>query len=313
MASTYSTGHNDNLDYLVDVITEKVKARLSQNMETSFSDAHHDCDDECGGACDATSADCGNCDFCVLRKTESVKNLIGMGASRVGAGPGGIRPDGNMAGLIDHTLLKPEVTREDLKKVTDEAKKWGFATVCVNAANIPFVARALRGSKTKPIAVVGFPLGAMTPTAKAFEAKEAIRNGAREIDMVINIGALKSKNYSLVCEDICRVVEASKPYPVKVIIEASALERDQKVVACALSKASGAHFVKTSTGFGAHGATLEDVTLMREVVGDDMLVKASGGVRNKEDLRKMVEAGANRIGASASVAIMSGKKTTSSY
>ena len=309
MASIHSTVQRNDIDHLVDLITEKVKARLSDNSGAAFSDSAH----EDHGACDISSDDCGNCDFCVVRKTESVKNLIGMGAVRVGAGPGGIKPEGNMAGLIDHTLLKPEVTREDLKKVTDEAKKWGFATVCVNAANIPFVARALRGSNTKPIAVVGFPLGAMTPTAKAFEAKEAIRNGAREIDMVINIGALKSKNYGLVCEDICRVVESSKPYPVKVIIEASALDRDQKVIACALSKASGAHFVKTSTGFGKHGATLEDVTLMREVVGDDMLVKASGGVRNKADLKAMVEAGANRIGASASVAIMSGQKTRSSY
>ena len=154
-------------------------------------------------------------------------------------------------------------------------------------------ARTARQSNTKPIAVVGFPLGAMTPTAKAFEAREAIRNGAREIDMVINIGALKSKNHGLVCEDICRVVEASKPYPVKVIIEASALERDQYCLC--LVEGLGRYLCKTSTGFGKHGATIEDVVLMRETVGDDMLVKASGGVRNKEDLKAMVEAGANRL------------------
>ena len=309
MASTLSTGQNEGLDHLVDLITEKVQARLNGGSAAASSDPGYDP----SAPCTVSMDDCNGCGFCVTRKTEAVENLIGIGAARIGAGPGGMKPSENMAQLIDHTLLKPEVTREDLKKVTDEARKWGFATVCVNAANIPFVARALRGSNTKPIAVVGFPLGAMTPTAKAFEAREAIRNGAREIDMVINIGALKSKNYGLVCEDICRVVEASKPYPVKVIIEASALERDQKIIACALSKASGAHFVKTSTGFGKHGATIEDVVLMRETVGDDMLVKASGGVRNKEDLKAMVEAGANRIGASASVAIMSGKTTSSSY
>ena len=226
MASTLSTGQNEGLDHLVDLITEKVQARLNGGSAAASSDPGYDP----SAPCTVSMDDCNGCGFCVTRKTEAVENLIGIGAARIGAGPGGMKPSENMAQLIDHTLLKPEVTREDLKKVTDEARKWGFATVCVNAANIPFVARALRGSNTKPIAVVGFPLGAMTPTAKAFEAREAIRNGAREIDMVINIGALKSKNYGLVCEDICRVVEASKPYPVKVIIEASALSETKKLL-----------------------------------------------------------------------------------
>ncbi|MBL92359.1 MAG: deoxyribose-phosphate aldolase [Myxococcales bacterium] len=305
MASISSSG--DGLDNLVDLITQKVQARLTG--ESQSTDPGYDPNTPC----DVSLDNCNECGFCVTRKKEAVDNLIGIGAARIGAGPGGAKPSDNLAQYIDHTLLKPETTRDDLKRVTDEARQWGFATVCVNASNIPYVARALRGTNTKPIAVVGFPLGAMTPTAKAYEAKEAIRNGAREIDMVINIGALKSKNYQLVCEDICRVVEASKPYPVKVIIEASALNRDEKIIACALSKASNAHFVKTSTGFGKGGATVEDVALMREVVGDNMLVKASGGVRDEKDLRNMIGAGADRIGASASVAILSGQKSTSSY
>ncbi|MBN2690122.1 MAG: deoxyribose-phosphate aldolase [Gammaproteobacteria bacterium] len=216
-----------------------------------------------------------------------------------------------MASMIDHTILKPDVTREDLAKVCEEARQFHFATVCVNASNIPFVARQLRGSGVKPIAVVGFPLGAATPQAKAFEAQEAIRNGAEEIDMVINIGELKSKNYKTVYEDIKRVVEASKPHKVKVIIEASALNYEEKVAACVLSKTACAAFVKTSTGFGSGGATVEDIELMRKVVGDDMEVKASGGIRTKADAEAMVKAGADRIGASASVEIVTGKKAKS--
>ncbi|MEK6626719.1 MAG: deoxyribose-phosphate aldolase, partial [Bdellovibrionota bacterium] len=198
---------------------------------------------------------------------------------------------------------------DELTKVCAEARQYNFATVCVNAANIPLVARLLQGSSVKPIAVVGFPLGAETSEAKSFEAKEAVRNGAREIDMVINAGALKSKDYATVFQDIKAVVDTSRHYPVKVILETGGLEHDEKVIACALSKTAGAAFVKTSTGFGKGGATVEDIALMRRIVGDDMQVKASGGVRTKEDAEAMVKAGANRIGASASVAIVTGKKT----
>ncbi|MGD9107878.1 MAG: deoxyribose-phosphate aldolase [Gammaproteobacteria bacterium] len=213
--------------------------------------------------------------------------------------------------MIDHTLLKPDATREQLKKVCDEAKKYHFATVCVNSSNIPFVSRELKGSSVKPIAVVGFPLGAASPQSKAFEAKEAIKNGAEEIDMVINIGALKSKDYVTVYRDILAVVEASKPHKVKVILETSNLDHDEKVIACALSKTAGAAFVKTSTGFGSGGATVEDIALMRKIVGSDMEVKASGGIRSTEDAKKMIEAGADRIGASASIAIVTGTKAKS--
>lgn len=219
--------------------------------------------------------------------------------------------DEKLASVIDHTLLKPEASIEDLIKVCDEAKQYNCATVCVNSSNIPFVARELEGTNVKPIAVVGFPLGAATSQSKAFEAQEAIKAGAREIDMVVNIGALKSKDYKLVYEDIALVVEVSKPYPVKVIIEASDITEDEKIAACVLAKSAEAAFVKTSTGFGKGGATIEDVALMRRIVGEDMLVKASGGIRTTKDARSMIEAGADRIGASATIAIVTGKSSSS--
>jgi deoxyribose-phosphate aldolase len=214
---------------------------------------------------------------------------------------------------IDHTLLKPEATREDVVKLAEEARKFGFATVCVNSANVGTAARVLAGSRTVPIAVVGFPLGAALPSAKAYEAREAIRCGAQEIDMVINIGALKNRDYALVLADIQKVVDAARPHPVKVILETSQLTTEEKIAGCALAKAAGAAFVKTSTGFTGGGATAEDVALMRKVVGDDVGVKASGGVRSAEDAMKMIAAGANRIGASASVAIVTGQKSSAKY
>lgn len=300
-----SSGGANNMDAIIEAITSRVVARLQQPPGDPGVDPNT--------PCDATAETCNACGFCATRKESTVERLITLGAKRVAAGPGGIKPKEGIAGHIDHTLLKPEATYEELKKVCDEAVKWGFATVCVNATNIPLVAKLLSGSSVKPIAVVGFPLGAMTSTAKAFEAREAVRNGAREIDMVINIGALKSKDYALVADDICRVVQASKPYPVKVILETGGLSHDEKVIGCALSKAGGAAFVKTSTGFGKGGATVEDIELMRRIVGDDLGVKASGGVRSTEDAQKMMAAGANRIGASASVAIVTGAKSNASY
>ena len=285
----------DNVDELVELIARKVTDRLRQ-QGVPLADAAGD------GACEV----CTDCGHCATRKPEAVKNLLDSGAQRIGAKSGinGAKIDAKMAAMIDHTLLKPEATAEQLIKVCQEAKQYGFATVCVNSANIPLVARHLRGSSVLPIAVVGFPLGAATTQAKAFEAREAIRAGAREIDMVINIGALKSKDYRSVHEDIKTVVDASVPHKVKVIIETSQLSNEEKVIACALSKTAGAAFVKTSTGFAGGGATVEDITLMRRVVGTDMEVKASGGIRTREDAEKMIQAGADRIGASASVAIV---------
>lgn len=213
-----------------------------------------------------------------------------------------------LAGIIDHTLLKPEATAADIIKICDEAKKYNFASVCVNASNIKLVTQLLKGSQVKSVAVVGFPLGATTTSVKTFEAREAIAAGAEEIDMVLNIGALKSKNYQMVYEDIHHVVEVSRPRIVKVIIETSSLQQNEKIAACVLAKAAGADFVKTSTGFGGGGATIEDLKLMREIVGVDMQIKASGGIRTKDDVMRMVAAGADRIGASASVAIVVDEK-----
>ena len=302
---------SDSIDALVDVIARKVAQRL--HLDSPSPSGSGDAGFDPTQPCDATDATCTGCGYCVTRKEGVVQTLHSIGAVRFGAAAGGVKPRDDMAAMIDHTILKADATREDLKKVCDEARKWRFATVCVNAVNIPLVAKLLEGSGVKPIAVVGFPLGAMTPTAKAFEAREAVRSGAREIDMVINTGALKSRDYATVFDDICRVVAASRPYPVKVILETGQLQHDEKVIGCALSKAAGAGFVKTSTGFGPGGATVEDIQLMRRIVGEDVGVKASGGVRSAEDAKKMTEAGADRIGASASVAIVTGAKGTSAY
>lgn len=222
--------------------------------------------------------------------------------------------DVELARVIDHTLLRADATAVDIERLCEEARRYHFATVCVNSAHVASAASLLQGSETKAIAVVGFPLGAMASTAKAFEAKEAVRLGAAEIDMVLHIGALKAKDYPAVHDDIARVVAAASPAPVKVILETSQLTEDEKVAACVLAKAAGAAFVKTSTGFGGGGASVEDVALMRRVVGPELGVKASGGIRTAEDARRMLAAGANRIGASASVAIVtSGGATGGGY
>jgi deoxyribose-phosphate aldolase len=305
---------NRNMDEVVEVISRKVAERLQQMGVLGSGGAAA----PSGGGviyatdvCGTPSSTCGDCGHCVTRKPEATRNIIKSGADRIGARSGinGYKVDSGLAGKIDHTMLKPDASREQLVKLCEEARKFNFATVCVNSANIPMAARLLQGSTVKPIAVVGFPLGAGTSQAKAFEAKEAIRAGAQEIDMVVNIGALKSKDYHTVFEDIKAVVDASRPHKVKVIIETAQLGEEEKVIACALSKTAGAAFVKTSTGFGGGGATVEDIQLMRRVVGGDMEVKASGGIRTREDARKMIEAGADRIGASASVAIVTGQKS----
>ncbi|HEL2383575.1 TPA: deoxyribose-phosphate aldolase [Streptococcus suis] len=214
---------------------------------------------------------------------------------------------------IDHTILKPETTKEQVAQILAEAKEYDFASVCVNPTWVAYAAQELKDSDVKVCTVIGFPLGANTPAVKAFETKDAIENGADEIDMVINIGALKSKNDELVLEDIKAVVEASGEKLVKVIIETCLLTEEEKVKACQLSKEAGADFVKTSTGFSTGGATVEDVALMRKTVGPDMGVKASGGARSYEDAIAFIEAGATRIGASSGVAIMKGEKADGDY
>jgi deoxyribose-phosphate aldolase len=287
---------SQDIDQLVDIIASRVKARLGPSSSQSSS----------GDAC-------GKCNICPKDTTKPLKAIMEGGGVRLGTTPGNGAVTCGVAQYIDHTLLKPEATRADIEKLCAEAKQWGFKTVCLNSVNIGIAARALAGSSVVPIAVVGFPLGASLPQAKAYEAKEAIRQGAQEIDMVINIGALKSKDYKTVLDDIVAVVKGSSPKPVKVILETHQLTRDEKVIACVLSKVGGAAFVKTSTGFTGGGATVEDITLMRSVVGDDMGVKASGGVRSREDADKFIAAGADRLGASASVTICQGGKSKGTY
>ena len=205
---------------------------------------------------------------------------------------------------IDHTLLKPEATKEQITKLCEEARQYDFASVCVNTCYVPLAKQLLAGSDVKVCCVVGFPLGAMDTVSKAFEAKTAVENGAQEVDMVINIGALKDKDYDYVTKDIAAVVEASKPAIVKAIIEACLLTDEEKVEACKCSMNAKAEFVKTSTGFSTHGATPEDVALMKKTVGDVCKVKAAGGVRSYDDAMKMIEAGADRLGCSAGIKVM---------
>ena len=205
--------------------------------------------------------------------------------------------------IIDHTLLRADATKEDILELCSEAKTYGFASVCTNSCYTSLVHEQLKDSTVKTCAVVGFPLGAMSSEAKAFETKQAVIDGADEIDMVIQIGAMREGDYEYVLNDIKAVVKASGNALVKVIIEACLLNDTQKVKACELAKQAGADFVKTSTGFSSGGATKEDISLMRKTVGESMGVKASGGVRTKKDAIDMVEAGASRIGASASIEI----------
>ena len=211
-----------------------------------------------------------------------------------------------LAGMIDHTLLKPEATREQVTRLCQEAREYGFASVCVNPVYVKLCAQLLADSGVPVCAVVGFPLGATPTRVKAFEAREAIRDGAAEIDMVIHVGALKSREYKAVEQDIAAVARACHGANalLKVIIEAALLTEEEKEMACQLAQRAGADFVKTSTGFGPGGATVEDVALMRRVVGPALGVKAAGGVRSYEDAQRMVAAGANRLGASAGVRIV---------
>ncbi len=309
-------------EQLVEIIAQQVRARLmAGGSGPGYTNAvqgavpslkTHAADELRVIPCKEEPDDCSSCGMCVVRRPEHARAVAEAGAARIGAGSG-TGDAGPLAGFIDHTLLKPEATKEQLLALAEEARRYQFATVCVNSANVKLMTQFLAGSGVPVCAVVGFPLGAMTPRAKAFETREAVRCGAREIDMVLNIGALKSGDHALVMKDIHMVVEAAKPVGVKVILETSKLDHDEKVIACALSKAAGAAFVKTSTGFGGGGATAEDIALMRSVVGKEMGVKASGGVRSADDAHKMIAAGASRLGASASVAIVTGGTSTKGY
>ncbi len=279
-----STNHAE----LIAQVTEHVLRLLNQDVGCAA------CGDRCAGMCVQTCPD-------------DCRTLVHAGAARFSAPPGirGVAPD--LAGMIDHTLLKPEATAEQIVQLCHEARQHHFASVCINPAWVPLVADELRGSRVMVCTVVGFPLGATLPEVKAFETQRCVAAGAREIDMVVNIGALKSRDYRWVAQDISGVVRVAHGSDaiVKVIIEAALLTDEEKVEASALSKAAGADYVKTSTGFAASGATAADVALMRRVVGPEVGVKAAGGIRSAADAHAMIAAGATRIGASASVKILS--------
>lgn len=210
----------------------------------------------------------------------------------------------NLASNIDHTILKADADSATVRRYCAEAKEYGFASVCVNSCHVPLVAAELEGSPVKTCCVVGFPLGAMLSSAKAFEASASVKSGAQEVDMVINIGAVKDKNWDLVRDDINAVVEASRPAIVKVIIETCLLTEEEKRKTCELSEEAGAAFVKTSTGFSTGGATAADIRLMKQTVGGRLEVKASGGIRTPEFARELMEAGADRIGAGNGIVLL---------
>jgi deoxyribose-phosphate aldolase len=234
--------------------------------------------------------------------------VLSAGADRLASTLGVAPTDKSLAHTIDHTLLKPDATQDQIAQLCFEARKYGFASVCVNPGNVKLCVDLLKGSGVPVCAVIGFPLGATPTDVKVFEAQQALRDGAGELDMVINVGAVKSSDYELVRGDIAAVARACHAGNaiLKVIIEAAFLTDEEKVIACQLAKVAGADFVKTSTGFGPSGATPEDVALMRRVVGPSMGVKAAGGIRTYADAQKMIAAGASRIGASASVKIIQG-------
>jgi deoxyribose-phosphate aldolase len=282
-------------EQVVRVITEEVVRYLGGPRSLALTGSERD--DEICPDCDL------NCAEKCARKTRAV---VDAGADRISCGPTVLELDAGFAGLIDHTLLKPEASRDEIRKLCKEAAKFGFASVCINPWYVPLAAELLRGTKVKVCTVIGFPLGATLPQVKIYEAEEAIKLGAQEIDMVINVGALKSGQDDVVQSDIRGVVEASHRGRAicKVILETALLTVEEKVRASVATKQAGADFIKTSTGFSTAGATAEDVALMRAIVGSEIGVKAAGGVRSFDDLKKMVCAGATRIGASASVKIM---------
>ncbi len=274
-------------DELIEIVTRRV-------LEELASDDNESCPD-CRGAC---AAHC----------SEKVRAMVDEGAARISYdGNGGDIPT-DLATYIDHTLLAPNVTPDDIDRLCEEARQYGFAAVCVNPVWVRRAVRNLRASAVRVTSVVGFPLGANSTGIKVMEARQALRDGAREIDMVMNIGHLKQGQYDLVRQDIARVADACKETGavLKVILEAGLLSDEEKVIACRLAQQAKADYVKTSTGFGPGGATVFDVALMRETVGSRMGVKASGGIHTREEAKEMIAAGATRIGASAGIAIVTG-------
>ena len=286
------------VEQIVEIVAREVLIALGEQAQRSDADECAYCNEECTG------------DICVRTCFDRVGRVVNAGASRISSSLGGIPDDPSIARMIDHTILKPDATPDEIAQLCYEARKYEFASVCVNPTHVKMCAELLRGSGVKVCTVIGFPLGASSPEVKAYETETALRDGATEIDMVINIGALKAKDYDLVAKDINGVVRMahSAGALVKVIIETALLSDEEKKIASLLTKEAGADYVKTSTGFASGGATAEDIAMIREVVGPELGIKASGGVKDFADAEKMVFAGATRIGASAGVKIVQGER-----
>jgi len=284
------------VEQIVEIITHEVLAAMAEEQERSVHPEAFQCKFECADQ------------LCVKMCMDKTGNVVSAGAERLTSTLGVIPEDLKLANMIDHTLLKPDATQQEIAQLCFEARKYEFASVCVNPTWVPLCAQLLQASRVKVCTVIGFPLGATSSETKAFETETAIRQGATEIDMVINIGALKARDLETVARDIRGVVNAahSRNIIVKVILETALLSDEEKTIASLISKEAGADFVKTSTGFAGGGATVHDVALMRKTVGPEMGVKASGGVRTFEDADAMIKAGATRIGASAGVKIIQG-------
>jgi deoxyribose-phosphate aldolase len=284
------------VEQLVEIITREVLVAMAEEEQRASHPEAYQCKFDCADQ------------LCVRLCYDKMGNVINAGAERLSSTLGVIPQNLDIAKMIDHTLLKPDATQQEIAQLCFEARKYGFASVCVNPTWVSLCAELLKGSAVKVCTVIGFPLGATSSETKAFETETAIKQGATEIDMVINIGALKARDLELVARDIRGVVNAAhaRGIIVKVIIETVLLTDEEKTIACLLSKEAGADFVKTSTGFAGGGATAKDVALMRKTVGPQMGVKASGGVRTYEDAESMIKAGATRIGASAGVKIIQG-------
>ena len=280
------------VERLVEQITRQVLILLAEEEASTLPGDNGTCTD-CIGEC-------------VTKCQTKIQQVVDAGASRLTSTLGNVDIGADVAKLIDHTLLKPDATQDQIAQLCYEARKFGFAAVCVNPTHVKLCSQLLQGTQVHVCTVVGFPLGATPPEVKAYEAQQAIDDGATEVDMVINIGALRSKDYALVERDIAMVARACHAGGaiLKVIIEAALLTDEDKVIACQLSKAAGADYVKTSTGFGPGGATAHDVALMRRAVGPELGVKAAGGIKNLADAKEMVAAGATRIGASAGIKIV---------
>jgi deoxyribose-phosphate aldolase len=284
------------VEQLVEIITREVLIAMAEQKQKSALPEGQHCKMNCAEG------------LCVKTCFDNTGKVVSAGAERLTSTLGGIPHDMTLAGMIDHTLLKPDATPDQIAQLCFEARKHGFASVCVNPGWVPLCAQLLQGSPVKVCTVIGFPLGATAPEVKAFETQNAIDHGATEIDMVLNIGALKARDLDLVAREIRGVVQTAHARGpiVKVILETALLTDEEKTIACLIAKEAGADFVKTSTGFSGGGATVLDIALMRRVVGPEMGVKASGGVRTFEDAESMIKAGATRIGASAGVKIIQG-------